>query len=504
MFYVIPLILIVSTTTYVIGNNRQPPNASRLKTDLSKMRQDISKSGFKQQQAPLSQKFSPKFGDTKPTEQNGGLSTSKSSLNTAYLARGDIPRFSLFVRRLQAGPWSRFDDMLGDESIQSICEDIVINGGLEAEALRGHIDKYMISKLFGTDTSTNPSLLVNRIKGALPQFKKFRPRDLEIGYKLAAEGEEICSLTSLLIIAREEILKLERQQFKESEERQITILDQMHKAKALLNQSSLISLTAQVMPQMIPSPKLDIGEFLSTRQPTEFVRSHAWLTLQTLLESFVNDRPAGECDLYLCSDGSASMCQGGCSIASAGLFATFMSRYQYENENSNEVDGEEFQIDPQENAIRIHIRGVEVVVESPFDAELVAGLAAITVALEIAKKAGGKMLGKIVLLTDSKTLVRAVRTGPEGNIELAQRGGSQRRAIWAMLMASLKRIDETGVILAVQWTAGHPERKGGGKETWTLKDWAIWEADDIARAERDGAISRSEIDLTDLLLCASV
>jgi hypothetical protein len=541
---IIVALLLVLSAWRCSGNNRQPPNASRLKTDQSKMRSMESRSGFKQQQGPANKRFSPKFGDLKPTEVNGALtSTLVNQRGVEYLGQGDIPVFTLFVRRLKTGPWTRFEDVRGDDTIRPVCESVVLNGGLEAESLRESIDGYMITRLFGDEPSTAgggqavlpPSLLVNKIKGTLPQLKKLRPRDLEIGYKLAAEGEDICSLTAILLRAKEEAHRRALAEFNARENRQLSLLGDLRVAADEQEKSQVSPQPAFASPVAVAVAKLDLDSLLllHLRQTTTPTGPHATGFKPALdqLHNFVAECPeAADFDVILCSDGSASMCGGGgCTAASAGVVAVCTSVNPREQVHLNDDNAEEFgneekekeeemrgeeEYRPDLNVLRVHVAGVAGVVETPFDAELVAGLAATTLALELVaavrKAPLSKPLGRLVLLTDSKTLIRAARTGPDGNPELAKRGGPQRQLLWAAWMKQLAQLEADGVPFTLQWTAGHPERRGGDPETWSFEDWAIWEADDVARplsrpphaAAADEERPRAEVDLTDLVAYA--
>ena len=96
------------------------------------------------------------------------------------------------------------------------------------------------------------------------------------------------------------------------------------------------------------------------------------------------------------------------------------------------------------------ITGVASISTTAFDAELVGGLAAAVVASELSRL----WPGSVEVLSDSKTLIRAIRTGPVG--DLAVRGGSSRRVVWELLHELLKDIpSET---LSWDWVQGHPER----------------------------------------------
>jgi hypothetical protein len=200
------------------------------------------------------------------------------------------------------------------------------------------------------------------------------------------------------------------------------------------------------------------------------------------------------------------MCEGGCDSASAGVFATTYTHPQADSRGvtkggkgagaDEDEDEDEYRAEP--GTLRLRVNCVEGVVETPFDAELVAGLAAVATAANIAfalKRASApKPLASVVILTDSKTLIRAVRTGPEGNEELARRGGEQRRVVWDLLMDKLARLDALGVPSSMQWTAGHPERRGSATVAWSYEDWAIWEADRLATTTTTSEVTRAELE----------
>ena len=70
-------------------------------------------------------------------------------------------------------------------------------------------------------------------------------------------------------------------------------------------------------------------------------------------------------------------------------------------------------------------------------------------------------------------------------------------------MDKLEQLDALATPCTFQWTAGHPERKGISRESWTFQDWAIWEADKLARndeseAQEDTGLIRASIELQDL------
>lgn len=482
------------------ANNAKPPNASKLRTDMSKMRIMEAKNRFKQQQTVKAQSYSPRFGDREKEQ-----SSSNALRHVEYQAEGDKPVFQLFVRRRQTGPWFRYDDLQeNDAGIQATCEQIVLHGGLEAEYLRAQVDAHMVAKIFGSDVTACSNLSINKIKGNLPQFKKVRPRDLEVGYRLAAEGEDICSLTSLV--------------------------DLRVSAASMSATDGPAAIAAAAAPVIALDVKALMLSLIPLPAPTP-----ALLLLRERIAAFTARIPVASSplaqplvDLYLCSDGSALACGGGSGIggggggwqdASAGVFAMCVPRegwsrsggendaeqQQQEEEKKKEKEKEEEEKgaekkeeEEKEGALRLRISDVAPVVESPFDAELVAGMAAAALARGILRAAPAGSIGSVVLLTDSKTLVRACRTGPAGNPELARRG-PQRQVLWEMLMAALDGLAAAGTPLLLQWTSGHPERRGGDPDTWTFEDVAIWEADNIAKPAGHGA-ERCCLELKDLLV----
>ena len=109
-------------------------------------------------------------------------------------------------------------------------------------------------------------------------------------------------------------------------------------------------------------------------------------------------------------------------------------------------------------AYSLLIHGIESISGTAFDAELMGGLAAAVVANELAEP----WEGPLTLLTDSRTLTRAIRTGPTG--ELATRGSSSRRLVWELLHGLVCRLPSER--LCWEWVAGHPERATEDRSRW--------------------------------------
>ena len=153
----------------------------------------------------------------------------------------------------------------------------------------------------------------------------------------------------------------------------------------------------------------------------------------------------------------------------------------------------------------IRVESAGGMIDSPFDAELIAGLSAVTLASLIAKiiyqNSAGDLNGinvvdqnnikaeipslqtlstekdllensnsliiekmknnrnrmDFTLHTDSKTLCRAIRTGPKG--DLAERASSSRLALWKLLSGHMEELLSIGLPMTVEWIPGHPERR---------------------------------------------
>jgi hypothetical protein len=118
-----------------------------------------------------------------------------------------------------------------------------------------------------------------------------------------------------------------------------------------------------------------------------------------------------------------------------------------------------------DNALALSISDAGGLVDTPFDAELIAGLAAATVAKLIAlaheqEQPGESLTVPMTAYTDSKTLCRAVRTGPTGY--LAERASSSRLTLWRLLSGHISNMENQNKACSqvrVEWTPGHPERR---------------------------------------------
>jgi hypothetical protein len=139
------------------------------------------------------------------------------------------------------------------------------------------------------------------------------------------------------------------------------------------------------------------------------------------------------------------------------------------------------------------VQAVAGLVDSPFDAELVAGLSAVTLAAMMAGTGTGDggeapaaTAGTWVLHTDSKTLARAVRTGVQG--DLADRASPSRLALWRLLDTHTRALATRGRPVDVVWIPGHPERRDSDRTRWSQRDVGIWAADEVAKDGCDGAV----------------
>ena len=157
---VLVLVLVLSLLCPVASNNAKPPDGTKLRTNLSRLRSLEAKNNFKPQSTQKAQAFAPRsFGEKadKDKQQQSQHQQSSSISTIEYsVERGDRPVFQLFVRRRQTGPWFRYQDLQasgGEEgaAIKATCESILLNGGLEAEGLRTQLDSYLIARIFTSE-----------------------------------------------------------------------------------------------------------------------------------------------------------------------------------------------------------------------------------------------------------------------------------------------------------------------------------------------------------------
>ena len=199
--------------------------ADKLKANSFKNAKQQSRIRFKQQTLPSTKAHTPSLA--------AAATAKKKEARTKRLS-SDFDVLQMFVRRTDSGPWSCFQEISADGSLQSLTDSIIESGGLQAEILRQDLEDALSTRLFGErlgdkddeedddyeddGNSTSISInnnrdfdlreiermlksaeasrgaLVKKAKEALPAFRKIHSREIRFGYRILAESEAIYPL----------------------------------------------------------------------------------------------------------------------------------------------------------------------------------------------------------------------------------------------------------------------------------------------------------------------
>ena len=177
MLLLLVLVLCLTSVIQVISLSAPRVNVSKLKTDQSKMKSQLTRHNTREQALASKEALLPKFGgkgDKEVREDNG------------------YTFFELLVRRVGTGPWLRYLDLDGDVDTETMVTN-VINGGVENELWRGKLDDFIRSSLFGIGIG-GETVAISKVKSALPQLKKVRSREIQFGYRIALNDESVYSV----------------------------------------------------------------------------------------------------------------------------------------------------------------------------------------------------------------------------------------------------------------------------------------------------------------------
>ena len=503
-------------------------DVGKLKTKMTKMKSTLTRHNTKEQSKVSAQVLLPKFLD-KAKNAVGRLH--EDEYTNGYAT------FELLVRRTQTGPWYRYQDLLGTETTNGFVENVIL-GGLEAEAWRMKLDNWISLQIFGKGTGIES---ISKVKDTLVQFKKLKPREFEFGYRIAVDGETVYSVEKSM---KEEILipksrspSVPRINIPAiiADARKVVSESLPNPASSVIKKVPLILLKSL----NIKTPKVSDNGSMKTpimtgesnkdtvkEVETVFTDSEGVKSISALNEvilQFYDRMISNEADgCIFFSDGSATLSEDGlgCATACCGVFLLPMKK--------------NIPLFTISESIRVDSAGG--MIDSPFDAELIAGLSAVTLAKLIAQiiteknieeafdrgdlipkkseevlstdysiedspvkaemtQGGGgeertsqemmkndvdtlidstssdildcnesntpvlniKNKIEFTLHTDSKTLCRAIRTGPKG--DLADRASPSRLAMWKLLSAHMLELKGLSLPVNVEWIPGHPERR---------------------------------------------
>ena len=517
----IALIEIVHSMAYDVG---------KLKTKMTKMKSTLTRHNTKEQSKVSAQILLPKFLD-KAKNAVGRLH--EDEYTNGYAT------FELLVRRTQTGPWYRYQDLLGTEATNDFVENVIL-GGVEAEAWRMKLDNWISLQIFGKGTGIES---ISKVKDTLVQFKKLKPREFEFGYRIAVDGETVYSveksmkdeivipksrspsvprinIPAIIADARklvsESSLSLPNPESNEIRNEPLILMKSQNKKAPTMSDN--VAIKTPIMAQN--------NEDTVEEEETVVTESEGFKSISVLNEiilQFYDKMVSNEADgCIFFSDGSATLSEDGlgCATACCGVFLLPTKK--------------NIPLFTISESIRVDSAGG--MIDSPFDAELIAGLSAVTLAKLIAQiiteknvdeasdrgdvipkkseelfstnypmadspsttkltqrgeeeektsseimKNGIDTLAGIdpsdiidndenstpvlniknkiefTLHTDSKTLCRAIRTGPKG--DLADRASPSRLAMWKLLSAHMLELKGLGLPVTVEWIPGHPERR---------------------------------------------
>lgn len=414
-------------------------DVAKLNTNMNKMKKTINRHNTREQSKVVQKVLLPKFVD-KAKSAVGRLHEDEYTNGFAT--------FELLVRRTQTGPWYRYQDLLGTEATNEYVEN-VISGGLEAESWRMKLDNWISIRIFGTGTGTES---IKKVKDTLAPFKKLRPREFEFGYRIAIDGETVYSVEKSFVV--EAVIPKSRS----------PSMARVNVTEIIANTQSLSSTRTQILYRDKVTLLDDQRKQSSNEEMIEVESTLAKNSISVLNDIVLKfydkmiSKDVNGCLFF--SDGSATLSEDGlgCATACCGVYLLPTK----DNIPIYEIS---------EN-IRVNSAGG--MIDSPFDAELIAGLSAVTLAkmiaetcvLNNAKEKDSDLslsiesnrenldehatLAETVSLdadsnlptysvhktsvksnkiaftlhTDSKTLTRAIRTGPKG--DLADRASPSR------------------------------------------------------------------------------
>lgn len=376
------------------------------------------------------------------------------------IKQSGAPILQLFARRSGAGPWAMFVERVVETELFDLSAKFY-EGGISAEIVRSDIECYVAQQIFGKGLGDPP--ILEEVRKVLPHFSKLKPRLFEFGFKIFSIDESGPVNTLSRSMTK---LPTDKEDF--------NILHQ--------EPANLIDIESVIM----GAEKLnDCGH-----------------VLQAQISSFVaNIDLSNATEILISSDGSAWMRGSRCVDASAGIVfylptlptgqeSAFVECdkdgddydevgngvFQSFSETSNQGEEAKPFASSSNSSFMLRVGAAGGMVSTPFDAELIACLAAITVARIIAdalsktrdtddaqgnsREDSSRLLPTVrfVFRTDSRSLCRAVRsrklsvaTAEEGqkaestvdSISLVQ---ANRRCLWELMMKHVDQTNLTGFI----------------------------------------------------------
>ena len=353
-----------------------------------------------------------------------------------------------YARRI-LGPWLRYEDIYIDNDNMNNIVSKITNGGFEEELYRSDLDKYLALKIYGIGMGSETQI-INKIKEILPKLRKIRNKDFEFGYRLAISGENINIL-----------------------QRSMTKLPEYKKKK------------------LIPAKRIDINNIINNLKKND--NDNEINSIKDILKNYItriNNSIYDINDIHIFTDGSALLQGNECADASTGIvLLPIINNTNIDNNNNNnnnnntitkgyKIEDSINTIAITEYALRLRVSNIGGMVTTPFDAELCAGLFAITITNLLSSYIDSNNDDdniKFSIMTDSRSLCKVLRTMPSINDNSSN--NESRYILWKLLLDILK----VSKPIDFKWTPGHPERKSNDRNYWSGYDIGIWEADNVAK-----------------------
>ena len=287
-----------------------------------------------------------------------------------------LPRIELFVRKYSQGFWTRFKGIHSNNTvINDQFNSLRTTSGIEEETIRYNIDQYITNTLFGDGLGGERNFITN-LKTKLPRLKKLKTKEFEFGYKYVKDTTIIDKsdksnsdssiddeyiyetlthtekLYSLLSLERPRIAAKTEKGPKYSPESYPCSINSTY---AQLYNSYLSYTTGSSTENGHNSDRFDT-----------YIKAYSTpiSNIQYMIHQFYTQFISHKCQsLLVVCDGSAYFYNQTCTKSSAGIYMLPLDR-----------DG----VPVYSIHLPIRIHSAQSLISTPFDAELLGGMAAIT------------------------------------------------------------------------------------------------------------------------------
>ena len=435
----------VSICGHVIPNHISMPSRSQAR--VAQVLKSISKSN--QKEISSSAKARIKYVQSEKETNYKPLPLS--------IKQSGAPILQLFARRSGAGPWAMFLERVVETELFDLSAKFY-EGGISAEIVRSDIECYVAQQIFGKGLGDPP--ILEEVRKVLPHFSKLKPRLFEFGFKIFSIDESGPVNTLARSMTK---LPTDREDFNILHQEPANLID----IESVIMGAEGLNICGHVLQAQISSFVANIyssnaTEILISSDGSAWMRGSRCVDASAGIVFYLPALPTGqdsavvECD----KDGDDYDEVGN------GFFQSFF-------EASNQDEEAKPVASSSNSSFMLRVGAAGGMVSTPFDAELIACLAAITVARIIAdalsktrdpdaaqgnsQEDSSRPLPTVrfVFRTDSRSLCRAVRSRKlsvaaaeeeeeeADSISLMQ---ENRRCLWDLMMKHVDQTNLTGFI----------------------------------------------------------